>query len=159
MSKSTGNNSAMPSLKKAPSVKRSARATSRKSKPKVASKRASAKKPLSHASKARISKGAIEVEGLPSVVVDGRRISNYAVIAQADQVGQLAHFAVLSWTPEEYDYESQEYNVPKLYIFRTKPERDEYQQDLYDEQPNTYLQAFGFSAPVRIRSSPPLKRD
>ena len=75
---------------------------------------------------------ALEVESLPAVKVDGRKIGNYAVVAQTGDIGKMAHFAVLAWTPEEFDYELQDYTVPKLYIFRTEDERNDFQQTLFD---------------------------
>jgi len=150
----------MPSVKKGTSIRKSLKRGSMAKKvasvkrlSKLVSKRAPSKRP----SKQAVAENVIEVESLPAVKVDGRKIGNYAVVAQPGQFG-LAYYAILSWTPEEYDYETQQYTVPKLYLFPTLLERDNFQEDLYDQEPNTYLQAFKFNTPVRIRSSPPLKR-
>jgi hypothetical protein len=110
------------------------------------------------ASKSAMKSEPVDVETLPAVKVGRQKISNYAVVGQTNETGQLAHFAVLAWTPEEYDYELQEYNVPQLYIFRREDDRNEFQQTLFDESPNLLLQAYKFDTPIRIKSIAPIKR-
>lgn len=100
----------------------------------------------------------LDGERLPAIEIDGRRIADYAVIAREQDMDKAGKYAVLSWTPEDYDFEEQRKPIPKLYIFRSEKSRNEMQQQLYDEQPRFYLQAFKLSTPIRIRPSPPIPR-
>jgi hypothetical protein len=69
-------------------------------------------------------------------------------------MGQLAHFAVLSWAPDQYDYELGRFTVPKLYLFKQQDDRDDFQQQLFDTDPSLFLQAYKFTTPVKIHAKP-----
>lgn len=152
-----------PPSKRAPSGQKSKPASRQRSKaaskkpalPRAAgpgSKRAPSKKGPSRV--AAPAAGLVDVDSLPAIPIRGLgKISDYAVEGRREDLGQPGHYAVLSWTPEDYDYETQTRPVSKLYIFATKDERDDFQEQLYDEAPNLYLQAFKFAKPVLIRSS------
>jgi hypothetical protein len=99
-----------------------------------------------------------DVSELPAVIAKGTRIGNYAVVSPKKDIGKLGKFAVLAWTPEEYNYESGNMNIPQLFIFHTKRERDNWQEDLYDDVPSLWLQAYEFDIPVLMRSSAPMDR-
>lgn len=117
-----------------------------KSKPKSKSKSTASKK-----RKGR-SLSTVEIENLPAIRVDGLTIEKYDVVSQPNHIGKVAHYGVLAWTPETYDYERNESITSKLYIFPTEGQRDDFQQTLYDEAPNLYLQSFRFQNPISIRS-------
>jgi hypothetical protein len=94
----------------------------------------------------------VEVENLPSIKVDGHVIDRYDVVAQPSQLGQLAHYGVLAWTPETYDYETNESITSKLYVFPKEEQRDDFQQTLFDDAPRLYLQSYKLNSPIKIRS-------